>query len=128
VDVLGFRYDGDGNRRARVVNGTLTTLTLDVGLGLPEVLKSQRGGESAILYLHLPSGAATDDGTGWRYGLADGLGSVRQRVDGGGQVLSVESYRPFGLPLEGDGGAPYGVHGGVVGKWGGVVVSAGAVL
>jgi RHS repeat-associated protein len=61
--------------------------------------------------LHLPNGAATDDGTGWRYGLVDGLGSVRQRVDGGGQVLSVESYRPFGLPLEGEGGAPYGYTG-----------------
>jgi RHS repeat-associated protein len=61
--------------------------------------------------LHLPNGAATDDGTGWRYGLVDGLGSVRQRVDDGGQVLSVESYRPFGLPLEGDGGAPYGYTG-----------------
>jgi len=35
---VGFRYDGDGNRLARIVDGTLTTHTLDVGLSLPEVI------------------------------------------------------------------------------------------
>jgi YD repeat-containing protein len=32
INTLGFRYDGDGNRLVRIVNGTLTTHTLDVGL------------------------------------------------------------------------------------------------
>jgi RHS repeat-associated protein len=36
---------------------------------------------------------------------------VRQRVDGSGQVLAVNGYRPFGSPLDGNGGAPYGYTG-----------------
>jgi hypothetical protein len=132
---LGFRYTAlarsasscDGDRLARIVNGTSTTHTLDpsagsgqaVGLRLPEVLRSQRVGESAILYMHLPTGVASDDGAMWTYSAADGLGSVRQRLDASGQVVSVGSYRPFGLvlskvegsPLEGNGGAPYGFTG-----------------
>jgi len=110
VDTLGFCYDGDGNRLARTVNGTLTTHTLDVGLSLPEVLM-EHGDDGATWYLHLPNGVATHDGTAWTYSAADGLGSVRQQLDGSGQVVGVESYRPFGSPLEGDGGAPYGYTG-----------------
>ncbi len=81
-----------------------------MGLSLPEVLVA-RGDDGATWYLHLPNGVATHDGTAWTYSAADGLGSVRQRLDGSGQVVSVESYRPFGSPLEGDGGAPYGYTG-----------------
>jgi RHS repeat-associated protein len=44
-------------------------------------------------------------------GCANGLGSVRQQLDSSGIVESVNSYRPFGLPLEGNGGDPYGFTG-----------------
>jgi RHS repeat-associated protein len=49
--------------------------------------------------------------TGWTYSAADGLGSVRQRLDGSGGIDGELSYRPFGTPLEGDGGDPYGFTG-----------------
>jgi len=110
VNTLGFRYDGDGNRLARIVNGTLTTHTLNVGLPLPEVLVEHDDG-GTTRYLHLPHSIATDAGTAWTYSAVDGLGSVRQQLDDSGQVVSVDSYRPFGSPLEGDGGAPYGYTG-----------------
>jgi RHS repeat-associated protein len=110
VTTIGFRYDGDGNRLAEIVNGTLTTHTLDVGLGLPEVLVAYESA-GTVWYLHLLGGVATDDGTAWTYSAADALGSVRQQLDSSGDVESVNSYRPFGSPLEGDGGNPYGFTG-----------------
>jgi RHS repeat-associated protein len=61
--------------------------------------------------LHLPNAIATDDGLVWSYNATDGLGSIRQQLDASGIVESVNSYRPFGLPLEGDGGDPYGFTG-----------------
>jgi RHS repeat-associated protein len=36
---------------------------------------------------------------------------VRQRLDGSGEIDGELSYRPFGTPLEGDGGDPYGFTG-----------------
>jgi YD repeat-containing protein len=53
VNDYGFRYDGDGNRLARIVNGTLTTHTLDVGLALPEVIVAYESA-GTLWYLHLP--------------------------------------------------------------------------
>jgi len=110
VNTLGFRYDGDGNRLIRIVNGTLTTHTLDVGLVLPELLVAHGDG-STTHYLHLSSGVATDDTGTWTYSALDALDSVRQRLDASGQVLSANAYRPFGLPLAGDGGDLYGYTG-----------------
>ncbi len=115
VNTLRFRYDGDGNRLLRIVNGTLTTHTLDVGLPLPEVLIEHppkgRTHPQSTLYLHLPHSIAADNGKAWTYTAADGLGSVRQQLDASGQVVSVNGYRPFGEPLDGDGGTPYGFTG-----------------
>jgi RHS repeat-associated protein len=68
-------------------------------------------GDTSAWYLHLPHSIATDDGTAWTYSAADGLGSVRQRLDGLGGIDGELSYRPFGTPLEGDGGDPYGFTG-----------------
>jgi RHS repeat-associated protein len=109
VNTLGFRYDGNGNRRVRIANGILTTHTLDIGFGLPEVLMEY--GTDVTRYLHLPHGIVTQDGGGWSYGAADGLGSVRQRLDGSGQVIATQDYQPFGSPLSGNGNAPYGFTG-----------------
>jgi RHS repeat-associated protein len=74
------------------------------------VLARQGSGWSE-LYVHLPNAVATKEGTAWRYSAADGLGSIRQQPDASGQVDGVNSYRPFGLPLEGKGGDPYGFTG-----------------
>jgi RHS repeat-associated protein len=110
ISTYGFRYDGDGNRLARIVDGTLITHTLDLGLALPEVLVVYESGGTES-YLHLPNAIAMDDGAAWSYSGADGLGTVRQELDASGGVASVNSYRPFGLPLEGSGGNPYGFTG-----------------
>jgi hypothetical protein len=88
----------------------LITHSLDVGLALPEVLVAYESGGTKW-YLHLPNAIAADDGAAWSYSGADGLGSVRQELDSSGNVESVNSYRPFGLPLLGDGGDPYGYTG-----------------
>jgi RHS repeat-associated protein len=109
IMTLAYRYDGDGNRLARSVNGTSTTYTLDVALALPEVIVAFDG--DTTWYLHLPHSIATDDGTAWTYNAADGLGSVRQRLDESGQIDGELSYRPFGSPLVGDSGDPYGFTG-----------------
>ena len=79
-------------------------------LALPEVLVEQGSG-GTTRYLHLPNAIATDDGLVWSYSATVGLGSVRQQLDASAQVDAVNSYRPFGLPLEGDGGDPYGFTG-----------------
>jgi hypothetical protein len=57
-----------------------------VGPGLPEVIV-EHGSGTTTRYLHLPTGVATDDGA-WTYSAADGLGSVRQRLDASGQASS----------------------------------------
>ncbi len=66
ISTYGFRYDGDGNRLARIVDGTLITHTLDVGLALPEVLVAYES-DGTEWYLHLPTNVATDDGMAWSY-------------------------------------------------------------
>jgi hypothetical protein len=63
---------GDGSRLARIVNGTLTTHTLDVGLGLPEVIVEHDDGD-VTRYLHLPHSNATDGGAAWSYSAAGPL-------------------------------------------------------
>jgi RHS repeat-associated protein len=112
VMAIPSRYTRRTNcRLARVVNGTLTTHTLDLGLSLPEVLVEHPStNPQSTLYLHLPHSTATDDGA-WTYSASDGLGSVRQRLDASGQVAAVNDYRPFGSPLAGEGGSPYGFTG-----------------
>jgi hypothetical protein len=44
-------------------------------------------------------------GSSWEYLLADGLGSVRQIVDGSGNVTLAESYEPYGSVLSSNGTA-----------------------
>jgi RHS repeat-associated protein len=47
----------------------------------------------------------------WIYYLPDGLGSVRQEVDAAGVVLTERRFDPYGVPLDGDGGTPFGYTG-----------------
>jgi YD repeat-containing protein len=110
ADTYAYRYDGDGNRFERIINGTLITHGLDVGLALPEVLIAYESA-GTVWYLHLPTGVASDDGAAWTYSAPDDLGSVRQELDESGQVAGANSFRPFGTPLEGNGGDPYGYTG-----------------
>ncbi len=54
--------------------------------------------------------AQYDSGT-WGYVLPDHLGSVRTETDALGQVTVARSFDPFGVPLQADGGNPFGYTG-----------------
>jgi len=104
---------------SKSVNGTLTTYTLDpstssgqaVAAGLPQVLV-ERSGADGTLYLY-GLDLVGEQGTAWAYHLTDGLGSVRQLVDGSGQVTLAQGARPFGGSLwqEGSGSSGFGYTG-----------------
>ncbi len=106
-----FEYNGDGDRLSKAVNGTLTTYTLDVAASLPQVLV-ERSGENVTLYLY-GLDLIGERGTAWAYHLSDGLGSVRQLVDGPGQVTLAQGTRPFGGSLwqAGSGSSGFGFTG-----------------
>ncbi|RME58969.1 RHS repeat-associated core domain-containing protein [Candidatus Parcubacteria bacterium] len=46
-----------------------------------------------------------------RYLLSDGLGSIRQAVDETGAVVAYQEFDPYGNPVSGNGGEPYGFTG-----------------
>ena len=55
---------------------------------------------------------AGESGGVWRYLTGrDALNSVRQETDAAGAVLAVRRFDPYGVPLVGDGGQPYGYSG-----------------
>jgi YD repeat-containing protein len=97
ADTTLFGYNGDGDRLSKSVNGTLTTYTLDIAAGLPQVLV-EHSGQNATRYLH-GLDLIGEQGAAWAYHLNDGLGSVRQLVDGSGQVTLAQGTRPFGGEL-----------------------------
>jgi RHS repeat-associated protein len=75
---------------------------------LPEVIYTSEGNS----YLHLPGVIMTENSEGEvRYLLSDGLGSVRQVVDETGQVVTSYEFDPYGNPVNGSGGDPYGFTG-----------------
>ncbi len=52
------------------------------------------------------------DGTAWTYlSGRDGINSVRQETDASGNVITVRGFDPYGVPLSGNGGAPFGYTG-----------------
>jgi RHS repeat-associated protein len=102
---LGYRYNGDGARAAKTVNGVTTTYIIAV-LGLPQVLVETTGGQSTVyLYGH---DLLAEEGTAWAWHLGDGLGSVRQLINGTGDVTLAQGYTPFGVPLWSEGSAASG--------------------
>jgi hypothetical protein len=86
---------------AEAVNGVTTTYVVAV-LGLSQVLVETTGGDT-IRYLYGHDLLAEHDGSAWAYHLTDGLGSVRQLVDGNGNVTLAQGYTPFGVPLWSEG-------------------------
>jgi YD repeat-containing protein len=100
-----FNYNGDGARLRQVIAGVPTTYTQDLVAPLPVVLQSQAG-ESTIQYVYaLGTRPLAQYGSVWEYLLADALGSVRQIVDGDGNVTLAESYEPYGSVLSSNGTA-----------------------
>ena len=106
-------YDGDGVRLSQVVNGQPITYTLDLAAPLVTVLaEAQLNQRTTYVYGLGDSPLASDDGAAWTYlSGRDALNSVRQETDAAGQVLAARSFDPYGVPLSGDGGEPFGYTG-----------------
>jgi len=105
-------YNGDGARLRQIVNGTPTTYTLDLAAPLVTALTERTGATTKqYVYGQGDSPLAVYTGT-WTYlSGRDGLNSVRQETDAAGNVLTTRSFDPYGVPLQGGGGTPFGYTG-----------------
>ncbi len=114
-------YNGDGARLRQTVNpangsgagGVETAYTLDLAAPLVTVLAQQEaGGKKQYVYGQGDSPLAGYDGTAWTYlSGRDGINSVRQETDASGNVLAVRGFDPYGVPLSGNAGQPFGYTG-----------------
>jgi RHS repeat-associated protein len=95
---------------AKTVDGVTTAYVLDPAAGLTQVLQETTAGQTTSYMYGHDLLAQYDSGT-WAYHVNDGLGSVRQLADPAGQVVQSHSFSPFGVPLGGSGGEPYGFTG-----------------
>ena len=101
---LTYTYDGAGNRISQSNGVDVTQYLLDLQPGLPLVVAQTKNEESTDRFVHLPGRGifAQEDNTGaWQDLLLDGLGSTRMIVDEALSVDSLQSYAPYGEPLEG---------------------------
>jgi RHS repeat-associated protein len=96
--VVSYGYNGLGERVRQVVDGQSTSYTLDVNAGLTQVL-----GDGTYTYLYGVNRVSQTAGSLSEYSLGDALGSVRQLVDGSGQVTLAQSYTPYGEVLASEG-------------------------
>jgi len=106
-------YNGDGARLKQIVNGAETAYTLDLAAPLVTVLAQQDArGTKQYVYGQGDSPLAGYDGATWTYlSGRDGINSVRQETDASGNVITVRGFDPYGVPLSGNGGSPFGYTG-----------------
>ncbi|MBN1371298.1 MAG: RHS repeat-associated core domain-containing protein, partial [Anaerolineaceae bacterium] len=98
-------YNGLGDRVSETTNGVTTSFTLDLNAGLTQALSD---GTNTYLYGNRRIGQFTGEESA--YFLGDALGSVRQLVDGSGNITLTKSYEPYGKGLTsvGSGSSMYG--------------------
>ena len=106
-----YTYNGLGDRVQQNENGEVATYTLDMAAHLTKVLSD---GEHTYLNGLGRIGETSTSG-GWRYHLADALGSVRQLADSSVNILSTQSYKPYGEVLHSFG--DYSSNYSFVGEW-----------
>jgi RHS repeat-associated protein len=108
-----YTYAGDGVRLTKAVQGQGTTRYVqDPVSPLPNVLAETTGSATTHYFYGLNQLAQVQDGqTQWL--LGDGLGSVRQAVNGQGHIVLSRGYSPFGKLLgeDGDVATSYGFAG-----------------
>ncbi len=106
-------YNGDGARLRQSANGVVVSYTLDLAAPLATVLGEQRaGGSRRYLYGQGDSPLAADESAAWTYlSGRDPLHSVRQETAAQGQLLGERRFDPYGVPVVGDGGTPFGYTG-----------------
>ena len=89
-----YAYNGNGDRLQQTVNGTSENFTLDLNIGLAQVLASQ--GDTYLYGLNRLG--FERGGQEYQY-LHDALGSVRQAVKTNGEftgLVSATTYDPYG--------------------------------
>jgi RHS repeat-associated protein len=86
-----YNYNGMGDRLQQTVNGATSNYTLNLAGGLTQVL-----GDRTQTYLYGNGRIAQYTGTTPEYFMGDALGSVRQLVDGSGNVVMATDYEPYG--------------------------------
>jgi RHS repeat-associated protein len=89
-----YAYNGVGDRLQQTANSVTTNYTLDLAVGLTQVLA-----DSSHTYLYGNGRVAQYSAATTEYFLGDALGSVRQLVDGNVEVTLAKSYMPFGETL-----------------------------
>ena len=109
-DLETYLYDGEGQRvrkvrRAKTGGGEQITQTLYLpGLEVHETTTGERlhvmttqAGRNNVRVLHWEAGRPNGiDQDQWRYSLADHLGSSTLELDQAGELISQESYYPYG--------------------------------
>ena len=97
-----YEYNGDGVRVAQIEDGLRTDYVQDVAAPLPQVLTARQGGTVSTYLRGLGLIGEQRAGTGpmaepatWQYSLPDALGSVRQVMDGQGQLTVGRHYDPL---------------------------------
>jgi RHS repeat-associated protein len=112
VSTTTYAYNGDGDRVSQTVDSVETTYILDVATPLTMVL-AETTGQDSIYYLHGLDLVAQSDGTTTDYLTYDGLGSVRQVLDGAGVPLLTQTFDPYGnlLARAGTGESSFGFTG-----------------
>jgi len=86
-----YAYNGLGGRLTQTLGGLTTQYTLDLAVGLTQVL-----GDGTSEYLYGLGRIGQDGPSGWAYSLSDALGSVRQLTSAAGMVTLGRDFEPFG--------------------------------
>ncbi len=96
--VVNYSYNGLGDRVRQTSGGATTNYAIDLAGGLTQALA-----DGTNVYLYGNGRIAQYQGAQAGYFLGDALGSVRQSVDGNGNVTLVKRYEPYGELLDGAG-------------------------
>jgi RHS repeat-associated protein len=97
ASTTSYTYNGDGDRVSQTVDGMMTHYVIDSATPLTMVLAETTGAETTY-FLHGLDLVAQQSGTSTEYFVYDGLGSVRQVLDGSGSVLFTQAFDPYGNP------------------------------
>ncbi len=105
LPATNYSYNGLGDRARQTSGGVTTDYAIDLAGGLTQVLA-----DSQHTYLYGNGRIAQYRAGGVDYFLGDALGSVRQLVDGNGNVTLAKNYEPYGELMDSAGsrGTSYG--------------------
>jgi RHS repeat-associated protein len=105
---VNYTYGGLGDRVRQTSGGTTTDYAIDRAGGLTQVLA-----DNQHTYLYGNGRIAQHRAGGMDYFLGDALGSVRQLVDGNGNITLTKGYEPYGELIDsaGNGATSYGFTG-----------------